>query len=487
MKKAILTYQIYDKVFSSVFHTKIDGTFISDCKLFELSFKKSTTKGSTVYGGKIIWIDSKRPPVGLKLLNLEVEVQNWDSYEGTKILQHGYQSWSFTSSYAEREKDVSPIFGFLQYSQENVYTKQSGREGDFQSEGFFLAHSESADSGFLIGVLDTQNENVKFHIKLNNEGRPISLGMIYDFYFSPESRSELKVKLPEIEYVPFKGTPEKEMEKYFGKLKKKYVKKQFPKKVPTGWCSWYYYYTAITEEIILENLREVKRKRLPLSFFQIDDGYQREIGDWTTTNEKFPKGMRYLAEEIKAENLTPGIWLAPFLVRKKSEFFQKFPEAVLKNESGNPVPALWNYLWGWDYTYCIDVTHPAAINFMETTFRTLVHEFKYPYLKLDFLYAACLPGVTYKRNLPPATRYVNTIKLIRKIVGKDVFLLGCGAPTMPSIGLFDGMRIGCDVAPFWYPEKIRRHLRDKNALCTEKALINAINRSQMHRNFWLND
>ncbi|EMO28098.1 hypothetical protein LEP1GSC170_0867 [Leptospira interrogans serovar Bataviae str. HAI135] len=29
--------------------------------------------------------------------------------------------------------------------------------------------------------------------------------------------------------------------------------------------------------------------------------------------------------------MTPGIWLAPFLVRKKSEFFQKYPEAVLKD------------------------------------------------------------------------------------------------------------------------------------------------------------
>jgi len=58
---------------------------------------------------------------------------------------------------------------------------------------------------------------------------------------------------------------------------------------------------------------------------------------------------------------------------------------------------------------------------------------------------------------------------------------------LPSIGFFDGMRISCDVAPFWNPERIRIFLKDRNALCTKKALINDITRSSMHRHLWLND
>jgi alpha-galactosidase len=108
-------------------------------------------------------------------------------------------------------------------------------------------------------------------------------------------------------------------------------------------------------------------------------------------------------------------------------------------------------------------------------------------LKLDFLFAASLPGVAYNRRLSPYERYRTGIEFIRKIVGKNVFLLGCGAPLIPSIGVFDGMRIGCDVTPFWGAQLSRRMLRDKHALCTEKALINTLTRNPMHRNFWLND
>lgn len=237
----------------------------------------------------------------------------------------------------------------------------------------------------------------------------------------------------------------------------------------------------------MKNLALVREKKLPIQFFQIDDGYQKEIGDWLTTNDQFPGGMRLLAEEIRREKLTPGIWLAPFLVRKKSEFYQKYPEAILKDRDGKPVPALWNPHWGMDYTYCIDVTHPTSRDFLENILKTIVKNNGYPYLKLDFLYAALLPGWTYDRSISPHKRYTDTIRFIRKVVGKDVFLLGCGAPIYPSIGLFDAMRIGCDVAPFWEREKTRILAKDKHALSTERALINDITRSSMHRNLWYND
>ena len=73
-------------------------------------------------------------------------------------------------------------------------------------------------------------------------------------------------------------------------------------------CSWYYYYTSISEKIILDNLREIKNKSLPIEFFQIDDGYQKEIGEWLVPNSKFPAGMQFLADEIKKVGLKPDSW-----------------------------------------------------------------------------------------------------------------------------------------------------------------------------------
>ncbi|TGM61669.1 glycoside hydrolase family 36 protein [Leptospira adleri] len=496
--RAILNYKVYEDAFVSSF--EFSGKELktkSDCGNFSLSLGHKKTGKNNVYKPTLEWIGEQRPKAGTEILTLEIELPP-HSLRDPKIFQHGYQSWSLTGVHALSEPDESPRLDFLQYTQENIYTKHSGVGGDWHSEGMILLISSSNDPHYFAGATGSGEQGVKFRAisaerkeELANEKKkswyPASgVSLIYDFYRYEDFRGN-KLSLTPISVVRFSASPEAFLKKYFSELGKAHKVKLSSTQVPTGWCSWYHYYTKISEKIILKNLALVKEKKLPIQFFQIDDGYQKEIGDWLTTNDKFPGGMRLLAEEIRREKLTPGLWLAPFLVRKKSEFFQKYPEAVLKDRDGKPVPALWNPLWGMDYTYCIDVTHPTSRDFLENVFRTLVKEYGYPYLKLDFLYAALLPGWTYDRGVSPHKRYADTIRFIRKVVGKDVFLLGCGAPTYPSIGLFDAMRISCDVAPFWGREKKRILANDKHALCTERALINDITRASMHRNLWYND
>src|SRR5690606_33229752 len=86
-----------------------------------------------------------------------------------------------------------------------------------------------------------------------------------------------------------------------------------------GWTSWYYYYTKISEKIALQNLNNFKKNEIPLKVFQIDDGYQTKVGDWLSVNEKFPSGMKFLADEIKSAGFQAGIWLAPLSAEKKSQ------------------------------------------------------------------------------------------------------------------------------------------------------------------------
>jgi alpha-galactosidase len=78
--------------------------------------------------------------------------------------------------------------------------------------------------------------------------------------------------------------------------------------------------------------------------------------------------------------------------------------------------------------------------------------------------------------------YRRGIELIRRVAGER-FLLGCGAPFLPSVGLVDGMRIGSDVAPFWRAEGDRHE--------TGPALVNALRSTLahgwMHRRWWVND
>lgn len=487
-KPSYFHYKIFDSPVVSEVETIENVYSISSCGKFKLKFTKTQKGNKTIIIPILVWNDPIRPPVGFWMETVEFNLKAiLPQGSGYKIFQHGYQSWSFSCSYSAKDKDKPPILGFLQYSQENIYSNHSGLPGDFLSEGFVVLYNPSTKQGFLAGVFKLSDPGVRFHIELNSEGEPISFYCIFDFHCSPQWKGSSKIPLPEIIFYEFKGNPEVHMEMFFKELGSQIPQPPYPQNVPTGWCSWYYYYTNISEKVILDNLKEVKKKNLPIEFFQIDDGYQKAIGDWLHTNEKFPAGMKILAEEIKKTGYKPGIWLAPFLVRKEAEIFNKYPEAILKDQEGEPVPALWNPLWGKDYTYCLDVTHPISINYLKTVFHTITKEWGYHYLKLDFLYAALLPGNVYDSKQTPQRRYQNILKFIRKIVGKDTYLLGCGAPIIPSIGFFQGMRISCDVAPFWKPEWIRRLLQDRNAFCTEKALVNTLTRAGMHHHLWYND
>ncbi|WCL48235.1 glycoside hydrolase family 36 protein [Leptospira sp. GIMC2001] len=487
-RTTIFQYRVFDEETNSSIADLIETSSLSECGNFKGKISITKKGNSRTYKPIIQWADTTRPQVGFHLKTITIAMDDMiQDGNGFKIFQHGYQSWSLSTSYNPNEKDVSPKIEFLRYSQENIYSDHSGEEGDFLSESFICLYSKELDSGIICGLLVGSDPGVRFHSAVDENGKILEISCILDFHCSLDVKTNGKLPLPELTGISFSGSPEKAIANYIDSYAKNTEIPILAKKVPTGWCSWYYYYTDITEKIILDNLKDIKDKNIPIQFFQVDDGYQRTIGDWLTTNEKFPAGMKIIADEIKREGYQPGIWLAPFLVRKESEFYNKYPEAVLKDENGDPVPALWNPLWGKDYTYCLDLTHPKSLEFLTQVFKTITKDWGYPYLKLDFLYAGLLPGVVYNPNITPQARYQNALKLIRKVVGKDTFLLGCGAPIFPSVGYFQGMRISCDVAPFWRAELKRRLVRDKNALCTEKALINDLTRASMHRKFWFND
>ena len=182
-----------------------------------------------------------------------------------------------------------------------------------------------------------------------------------------------------------------------------------------------------------------------------------------------------------------GIWTAPFIVRTNSRLFKEHPDWFVKSPQGGPRFALWNPLWGLGSCYALDTTHPEALAWLGETFRTIVHDWGYRILKLDFLYAAALPGLRYDRNATRAQALRRGLEEIRRAAGDDAFLLGCGCPLAPAVGVVDAMRIGPDVAPFWTRWLLRILARDQHGLATKHAIRNMLTRSFLHRRWWLND
>jgi alpha-galactosidase len=263
-----------------------------------------------------------------------------------------------------------------------------------------------------------------------------------------------------------------------------------PARSPIGWCSWYYYFRGVTEDHIVENLQALRalRARFPCEYVQIDDGYQADIGDWLTANEKFPHGMAWMATQIRDAGFAAGIWTAPFIARSRSRLHAEHPDWFVQSGRGRPRFAVYNPLWGArGDCYALDTTHPEVLEWLRQTFRTITQEWGYRVLKLDFLYAAALPGRRHDPHVTRAQALRTGLEAVRAGAGNDAFLLGCGCPLGPAIGVVDAMRIGPDVAPFWTNFVSRVPGRDLHGLATKHAIRNALTRAFTHRRWWLND
>lgn len=210
----------------------------------------------------------------------------------------------------------------------------------------------------------------------------------------------------------------------------------------TVWSSWYSLYEDISRQAFDSILPELPG--LGFDTFQVDDGWQRVVGDWEP-NDKFPAGMAEIVRTCRGLGLRAGLWLAPFIVLPGSEAFRAHRQMLLTDASGELVTAGEN--WGASY-FTYDYTRADARERLAELIHTAVEDWGYSYLKLDFLQAAAVPG----RHASPADReavYRAAIQAIRDTAGEETFLLGSGAPLFASLGILDAVRTGPDVAPMW--------------------------------------
>ena len=255
----------------------------------------------------------------------------------------------------------------------------------------------------------------------------------------------------------------------------------------SGWCSWYHYFEHVSERDMLDNL--ALAQDWPFDVFQLDDGFQRAIGDWLQTNERFPSGIEGVARAIDTSGRIPGIWIAPFLAAPDSDLARAHPDWLARSPDGDaPAIGMFHEVWG-GVMWQLDTTNPEVADHLAATAAALVAA-GYRYLKLDFTFSASMPGRFADPTRTPAERVRAGYDAIRRGAGDDVFILGCGAPLGAVVGSVDAMRIGADVAPWWdapadAPE--RQPAYEATTPATRHAFVNTCTRSFMHRRLWSND
>lgn len=405
------------------------------------------------------------------------------------VFRNGYQSWSGTRTYRMGEIDRDPVLRFLRTTHTDARHPSTGRAGTVRSDLFMVVKNLRSGEALCLGFLGARHAFSGIRLDTHNDDL-WELAAACDFdgiELPPEGRL-----VSEPLWIAA-GFDEHALLTEYAAALGNAMQARVGARTPVGWCSWYYYFTGVTEADVLRNAEVLaaKRARVRCDYVMIDDGWESAIGDWLAWNEKFPRGMPWLAERIRAGGFDAGLWLAPFIARPESRLFREHPDWFIRSAdraAGKARAAVWNPAWSlWRSAHALDTTHPDALGWLRQLAHTLVHEWGYRILKLDFLFAAALPGSRYDRGATRAQALRRGLEAIRSGAGEGAFLLGCGCPLGPAVGVVDGMRIGPDVAPFWSNWLSRWLLSDRHGVATKNAIRNTLTRAFMHRRWWLND
>jgi alpha-galactosidase len=415
------------------------------------------------------------PPVRLGWLGFELDT-GFESALPARFFKHGYQSWSASYPAAVGHAAAPTRSLLTRISHQSEVERPENAPEIATSELFTIVENDSLKERFVCGFIGAANQLTT--ITVNSTSRVTARALFDGAWLRPGEtisteplaywRSDQEAARVAAQWAALLG---------------KHMGARINAPYQRGWCSWYHYFDAITEDALLSNLRKLQqlRREFPVDVVQLDDGFQAALGDWEQTNPKFPSGLKRIADEIRAAGFIAGLWTAPFLATRDSDLMRVHPQWFIRGQNGGPLAVVHNPGWsaGEDkFAYALDPSHPEFSQYLEQLFHRLVHEFGLGYLKLDFLFAAAAGGHRHDLNLTRAQTLRRGLAAIRRATGDETFLLGCGCPLGPAVGIVDGMRIGPDVAPYWGGDVEPG---------TRLAINAIIARSFMHRRLWLND
>lgn len=352
----------------------------------------------------------------------------------------------FAASGAERASLKALTNGYVYYDPGKLYEFRSDATTEFDSFWNAAFHVPTSGQTLVVGYLE--NRDAEGHILAtcapsgaagNGAGFGLTARSLFaqGFALRPGGAISSGRLLIELSPDPFTG-----LESFAELSGRLHDVKLNP--VISGWSTWSGYYGNVTEEDVLREARFIARELKPygMEWVQIDDGYQRAFGDWEGHADKFPHGMKWLAEQIRALGLKPGLWLAPYAISADTEVAKNHPDWLLRDVDGN-VQKIDPAHQG-QAQYILDVTHPAARQWLFDLFRTITTDWGYDFIKTDFVEWTLLAAQRYHdASASKARAYRLGAQTMRDAMGKSRHLLDCG-PGPEVVGLIDSMRIELD-------------------------------------------
>jgi len=426
MEKIIINYTAEDKAFTA------EGMKSAH---FNIEVEKSD--------GRTTMILNAEKPVRIQKFQIVLPYK----YESNqRVFVNGYQSWTDSREYF-LDEEMTELSKFTEFYVKTPFVKKIGigKSGDYficdypRRKGLFYGFSYGyVRTGSRVDIFGSLSERSGFTI-VRFDVRNAQVIIEKDL-----AGVEFSGRTVVADYALISGEYDEAFDKYFEMMDIKCLQKE----QKCGYTTWYNYYGGITQDIVIRDLESLSKLDEKVDIFQIDDGYQKAIGDWIETKQdKFPGGMKKLADEIHKRDMLAGLWLAPLAATKNSSIYKKHKDWLVRDEKGRLYVAGPN----WGPFYAIDIYNKEAAEYIRHFFNVILNEWGFDMVKLDFLYAACVVPI---HNKTRGQIMCDAMDFIRECVG-DKMILGCGVPLMPAFGKVDFCRIGADEDLSWERKKNR--------------------------------
>jgi alpha-galactosidase len=110
-------------------------------------------------------------------------------------------------------------------------------------------------------------------------------------------------------------------------------------------------------------------------YADLQEDWSQTIGSWQPSSTRWPRGLKFVLDQIRRDGMIPGLWLEPEVAGAKSIlaqkpdnwFFMRHAKRVLKNSR-----------------YLLDFRNPEVRAYLDQVIARLVNEYGVGYIKMDY-------------------------------------------------------------------------------------------------------